>query len=100
LTSHTARGVLVKPKLTKTKWVLMRLDATTLTENKSAILNIQKRNKNSLPGEKQNKFSALKTFKIKKNKTTQRILFSLFPKTCSFLGLVHFLYCTYCVHTM
>jgi hypothetical protein len=32
LTSHTARGVLVKPKLTKTKWVLMRLDATTLTE--------------------------------------------------------------------
>jgi hypothetical protein len=52
LTSTLPEG-LVKPKLTKTKWVLMRLDATTLTDkNKSAILNIQ-RNKNSLPGEKQ-----------------------------------------------
>jgi hypothetical protein len=37
LTSTLPEG-LVKQKLTKTKWVLMRLDATTLTDkNKSAI---------------------------------------------------------------
>jgi hypothetical protein len=55
---HCQRG-LVNQNSPKTKWVLMRLDATTLTEkNKSAILNIQKRNK-TLPSEKKNKFSLL-----------------------------------------
>jgi hypothetical protein len=33
---HCQRG-LVKPKLTKTKWVLMRLDATTLTDKKTNL---------------------------------------------------------------
>jgi hypothetical protein len=42
----TSQRGLVKQKLTKTKWVLMRLDATTLTDkNKSAILNIQRETK-------------------------------------------------------
>jgi hypothetical protein len=51
---------LVKPKLTKTKWVLMRLDATTLTDKKQ-ICNFKRyrENKNSLPSENKNKFSLL-----------------------------------------
>jgi hypothetical protein len=44
----------------KTKWVLMRLDATTLTDKKQ-ICNFKhtEEKQNSLPGEKQNKFSLL-----------------------------------------
>jgi hypothetical protein len=48
---------------------------------------------NSLPSEKNKINSALKTSKIKQNKTTQRFVFLL--RLVPFLGLVHFLYCTY-----
>jgi hypothetical protein len=80
----------------------MRLDATTLTDKKQ-ICNFKhtEEKQNSLPSEKQNKFSLLwRHLKLKQNKKQLKVLFSLFPKTCSFPRLVHFLYCTYCVHTM
>jgi hypothetical protein len=80
----------------------MRLDATTLTDkNKSAILNIQKRNKTRY--QVKNKINSLLwrhlKLKTKNKKTSQRILFSLFPKTCSFSRTCSFpllyILCTY-----
>jgi hypothetical protein len=50
---HTARGFSKTKTHQKTKWVLMRLDATTLTDKKSAILNIQKKTKTRYQVKKQ-----------------------------------------------
>jgi hypothetical protein len=64
-------------------------------KNKSAILNIQKRKP-----VKKNKFSALKTSKIKTKTKQLKGFCSLFPRLVPFLGLVHFLYCTLCTYNV
>jgi hypothetical protein len=68
-------------------------------DRQKQICNFKHTEKHSLPRWKTKINSRCSEVKLKQKQTTQRFLFSL-SKTCSFLGLVHFLYCTYCVHTM
>jgi hypothetical protein len=50
---------------------------------------------------KTKKFSLLwRRLKLKQKQNNSKDFVFLFPRLVPFLGLVHFLYCTYCVHTM
>jgi hypothetical protein len=75
LTSHTARGVLVKPKLTKNKMGFNE-DATTLTDKKQ-ICNFKHTEETKTRYQVKNKkiLAALKTSKIKQKQNNSKDFF-------------------------